>query len=403
MALYRYRAIQSDGKEVNEVMTATNVQEVQEKIRDKGLYLLQIKEDVEKKSVGEELSLGGKVTAKQISIFCKQFATLLKAGVPVASGLDILYRQTENKKLKSALEDVYTEVQKGTQVSSAIKNHPKVFPSLMVNMVESGEMSGNLDNIMERLAIHYEKDAKINSRIKGAMIYPIALSIIAIVVVIFLITVILPTFAEMFSGSGVPLPLPTRILLGLSDFIKAYWYILIGVCALILFTVSRYISSKNGRYNFDSLKFKVPVVKGSMDKIVTARFTRTLGSLLKSGIPLIDALELAGSVTGNVVIEEKVNYIASEVEKGETLGIALKRTPTFGPMVVSMIQIGEESGSLDQMLDKSADFYEQELEDAIDRLLKLMEPLLIVVMAVVIGFIVIAMAMPMFDMFQTVQ
>lgn len=403
MALYRYRAIQSDGKEVNEVMTATNVQEVQEKIRDKGLYLLQIKEDVEKKSVGEELSLGGKVTAKQISIFCKQFATLLKAGVPVASGLDILYRQTENKKLKSALEDVYTEVQKGTQVSSAIKNHPKVFPSLMVNMVESGEMSGNLDNIMERLAIHYEKDAKINSRIKGAMIYPIALSVIAIVVVIFLITVILPTFAEMFSGSGVPLPLPTRILLGLSDFIKAYWYILIGVFALILFTVSRYISSKNGRYNFDSLKFKVPVVKGSMDKIVTARFTRTLGSLLKSGIPLIDALELAGSVTGNVVIEEKVNYIASEVEKGETLGIALKRTPTFGPMVVSMIQIGEESGSLDQMLDKSADFYEQELEDAIDRLLKLMEPLLIVVMAVVIGFIVIAMAMPMFDMFQTVQ
>lgn len=403
MALYRYRAIQSDGKEVNEVMTATNVQEVQEKIRDKGLYLLQIKEDVEKKSVGEELSLGGKVTAKQISIFCKQFATLLKAGVPVASGLDILYRQTENKKLKSALEDVYTEVQKGTQVSSAIKNHPKVFPSLMVNMVESGEMSGNLDNIMERLAIHYEKDAKINSRIKGAMIYPIALSVIAIVVVIFLITVILPTFAEMFSGSGVPLPLPTRILLGLSDFIKAYWYILIGVFALILFTVSRYISSKNGRYNFDSLKFKVPVVKGSMDKIVTARFTRTLGSLLKSGIPLIDALELAGSVTGNVVIEEKVNYIASEVEKGETLGIALKRTPTFGPMVVSMIQIGEESGSLDQMLDKSADFYEQELEDAIDRLLKLMEPLLIVVMAVIIGFIVIAMAMPMFDMFQTVQ
>lgn len=402
MALYRYKAVQSDGKEVNEVMTAATVTEVQEKIRDKGLYLIQIREDVEKKSAAEELSFGGKVTAKQISIFCKQFATLLKAGVPVASGLDILYRQTENKKFKSALEDVYTEVQKGSQVSTAIRNHPKVFPSLMVNMVESGEMSGNLDNIMERLAIHYEKDAKINSRIKGAMIYPIALSVISVVVVIFLITVILPTFTGMFTSSGTELPLPTRILLGISDFIKGYWYIVIGAVGLLIFVVNRYLSSSVGRYQFDALKFKLPVVKGSMDKIVTARFTRTLGSLLRSGIPLIDALELAGSVTGNVVIEEKVNYIASEVEKGETLGVALKRTPTFGPMVVSMIQIGEESGSLDQMLDKSADFYEQELEDAIDRLLKLMEPLLIVVMAVVIGFIVISMALPMFDMVNTI-
>ena len=402
MALYRYKAIQPDGQEVNEVMTAGTLEEVQEKVRDKGLYLIQVKEDVEKKSAGESLSFGGKVTAKQISIFCKQFGTLLKAGVPVASGLDILYRQTENKKLREALEDVYTEVQKGTQVSTAVKNHPKIFPSLMVNMIESGETSGNLDNIMERLAIHYEKDAKINARIKGAMIYPIALSVVSVAVVIFLITVILPTFTGMFTGAGMELPLPTRILLGLSDAIKNYWYIFIAAFALISYITGVYISSPTGRYRFDELKFKIPIVKSSIDKIVTARFTRTLGSLLKSGIPLIEALKLAGSVTGNVVTEERINYIATEVEKGETLGNALKRTPTFGPMVVSMIQIGEESGSLDQMLDKSADFYEQELEDAIDRLLKLMEPLLIVFMAVIIGFIVIAMALPMFEMVNTV-
>lgn len=402
MALYRYKAIQPDGQEVNEVMTAGTLEEVQEKIRDKGLYLIQVKEDVEKKSAGESLSFGGKVTAKQISIFCKQFGTLLKAGVPVASGLDILYRQTENKKLREALEDVYTEVQKGSQVSTAVKNHPKIFPSLMVNMIESGETSGNLDNIMERLAIHYEKDAKINARIKGAMIYPIALSVVSVAVVIFLITVILPTFTGMFTGAGMELPLPTRILLGLSDAIKNYWYIFIGAIVLISYIISAYISSPTGRYRFDELKFKLPIVKGSIDKIVTARFTRTLGSLLKSGIPLIEALKLAGSVTGNVVTEERINFIATEVEKGETLGNSLKRTPTFGPMVVSMIQIGEESGSLDQMLDKSADFYEQELEDAIDRLLKLMEPLLIVFMAVIIGFIVIAMALPMFEMVNTI-
>jgi len=402
MALYRYKAIQPDGREVTESITAATEVEVREKIRDKGLYVLQVNEDIEKQSAQEALSFGGKVTSKQISIFCKQFATLLKAGVPVAAGLDILYRQSESKSLRAALEDVYTEVQKGTQVSSAIRNHPKVFPHLMVSMIESGEMTGNLDNVMDRLAVHYEKDAKINSRIKGAMIYPAALSIISLVVVVFMITVILPTFTGMFTDSGTELPLPTRILMGISDFIRGYWYIVIAGIGIIIFTINRYINSTTGRYQFDALKFKIPVVKSSMDKIVTARFTRTLGSLLKSGIPLINALELAGSVTGNVVIEEKINHVASEVEKGETLGVALKRTPTFGPMVVSMIQIGEESGSLDQMLDKSADFYEQELEDAIDRLLKLMEPLLIVFMAVIIGFIVIAMALPMFDMVNTI-
>lgn len=402
MGVYRYKAVQSDGKEVSALITAVSIEEVQEKIRAQGLYMIHVKEDIEKKSAAEELSFGGKVTAKQISIFCKQFGTLLKAGVPVASGLDILYRQTENKKLREALEDVYTEVQKGIQVSTAIRSHPKIFPALMVNMIESGEMTGNLDNVMNRLATHYEKDAKINSRIKGALIYPIALSVVAVTVVIFLITFILPTFVGMFTGSGVELPLPTRILLGISNFIKVYWYIVIAGIGASAYLITRYINSESGRYRFDSLKFKIPVVKSSVDKIVTARFTRTLGSLLRSGISLIDALKIAGSVTGNVVIEEKIKYVASEVEKGETLGFALKRTPTFGPMVVSMIQIGEESGSLDEMLDKSADFYEQELEDAIDRLLKLMEPLLIVVMAVVIGFIVIAMMLPMFDMFQTI-
>lgn len=402
MPVFRYTAIQANGKEVTETMTVQSITELRDKLKSQGNYLITAKEDIEQKSAAETLNFGGKVNSKQISIFAKQFGTLLKAGVPVAAGLDILYRQTENKKLREALETVYIEVQKGTQVSTAIKYHPTVFPSLMVNMIESGEATGNLDNIMDRLAIHYEKEAKINSRIKGAMIYPMALSVISVVIVIFLITVILPTFTEMFTGSGVELPLPTRVLMGISDFIRYYWYVVIGVLALISFLVKRFISSPGGRYWFDALKLKLPIVKGSMDKIVTARFTRTLGSLLRSGIPLINALELAGGVTGNVVIEGKINIIANEVEKGETLGNALKRTPTFGPMVVSMIQIGEESGSLDQMLDKSADFYEQELEDAIDRLLKLMEPLLIVVMAVVIGFIVIAMALPMFDMVNTV-
>ena len=403
MAVYQYKAITPEGKEVTEQLTATNDREVQERIRDKGYYLIEVKEEVVKKSAAEQLSIGGKVKSKELSLFCKQFATLLKAGVPVSAGLDILHRQTENKKFKEALESVYTEVQKGSQVSVEMRNHPKVFPALLVNMTESGEMTGNLDNVMDRLALHYEKDAKIEARIKGAMIYPIAISVVAITVVVFLITFVLPTFMQMFAGAGMELPLPTRILLAISDFIRDYWYLLILIIVGLVILFIRIINTESGRYQFDALKFKVPVVKQSMDKIVTARFTRTLGSLLVSGIPLIDALEMSGSVTGNVVTEEKVNLIAEEVEKGETLGNALRRNPTFGPMVVSMIQIGEESGNIDSMLDKSADFYERELEDAIDRMLRLMEPLLIVFMAVIIGFIVISMALPMFEMFETVQ
>ena len=403
MAVYQYKAITPEGKEVTEQLTATNDREVQERIRDKGYYLIEVKEEVVKKSAAEQLSFGGKVKSKELSLFCKQFATLLKAGVPVSAGLDILHRQTENKKFKEALESVYTEVQKGSQVSVEMRNHPKVFPALLVNMTESGEMTGNLDNVMDRLALHYEKDAKIEARIKGAMIYPIAISVVAITVVVFLITFVLPTFMQMFAGAGMELPLPTRILLAISDFIRDYWYLLILIIVGLVILFIRIINTESGRYQFDALKFKVPVVKQSMDKIVTARFTRTLGSLLVSGIPLIDALEMSGSVTGNVVTEGKVNLIAEEVEKGETLGNALRRNPTFGPMVVSMIQIGEESGNIDSMLDKSADFYERELEDAIDRMLRLMEPLLIVFMAVIIGFIVISMALPMFEMFETVQ
>lgn len=403
MAVYKYKAVTPSGQEVEETITGNSLTEVQDRIKEKGYFVVDVEETVEKKSAGESLSFGKGVKTKDLSIFCKQMATLLKAGVPLASALDILFRQTENKNLKEALGDVYAEVQKGSQISGVMKEHPKVFPELMVNMTESGEMTGNLDNVMERLAVHYEKEAKIEARIKGAMIYPIVLSIVAVTVVIFLLTVVMPTFIGMFEGAGMDLPLPTRILMGTSNAIRNFWYLFILGAVVLGFIFNRFINTETGRYRFDSLKFKIPIVKNSMDKIVTARFTRTLGSLLSSGIPLIDCLEISAKVSGNAVIEEKILQIAENVEKGETLGKSLKRNPVFGPMVVSMIEIGEESGNLDSMLDKSADFYERELEDAIDRMLRLLEPLMIVFMAIIIGFIVISMALPMFDMFETIQ
>jgi len=402
LAIYKYKAVTPSGQEVEETITGNSLTEVQDRIKEKGYFVVDVEETVEKKSATESLSFGQGVKTKDLSIFCKQMATLLKAGVPLSSALDILYRQTESKNLKEALGDVYAEVQKGLQISGIMKEHPKVFPEILISMTESGEMTGNLDNVMERMATHFEKEAKIESRIKGAMIYPAAISFVAVAVVIFLITIVMPTFIGMFEGAGMELPLPTRILLGISNALRTYWYLFILGFGGLVYLFITIINSERGRYAFDRLKFRLPVVKGAMDKIVTSRFARTLGSLLSSGIPLIDSLEMSAKVVGNVITRDKILVVADEVEKGETLGKSLKRNPTFGPMVVSMIEIGEESGNLDDMLDKSADFYERELEDAIDRLLKLLEPLMIVVLGVVIGFIVISMLLPMFGMFETI-
>lgn len=403
MPAFRYQAITRDGKEVEDVFTANARADVIKMLRGKGYKPISIEEAVVKKTATESISvLGGKIKPKDLAIFCNQFSTLIKAGVAVASALDILHQQTENKKLQRALRDVSTEVQKGSLVSQAMTDHPTIFPNLLTDMTESGEMSGNLDNVMARLATHYEKESKIESKIKGAMIYPIVLSAVAIVVVIFMLIVVMPTFLTMFEGSGVPLPGPTRFLLGVSNGLIDYWYLVLAVVIGAFLIIRAILNSKQGRHAFDQTKFKLPLIKGPMIKIVTSRFTRTLGSLTASGLPLIESLKMSARVSGNVIVEEKVMNMAKDVEKGESLGQAMRRHPLFPPMVVSMTEIGEESGSLEEMLDKSADFYDRELEDAIDRLLKLLEPLLILVMAVVIGFIVIAMLLPMFDMIQTI-
>ena len=403
MPTFRYQAITNDGKEVEDVFSANARADVVKMLRGKGYKPVSIEEAVVRKSATESISvLGGKMKAKDLAIFCNQFATLIKAGVAVASALDILHQQTENKKLQRALRDVSTEVQKGLLVSEAMKEHPAIFPNLLTDMTESGEMSGNLDNVMARLALHYEKENKIEAKVKGAMVYPTVLSVVAIVVVIFMLIVVMPTFLTMFEGSGVPLPGPTRFLLNVSNGMVNYWYLVLALSIGVFLIMRALLNSKQGRHAFDQMKFRLPLVKGPMLKIVTSRFTRTLGSLTASGLPLIESLKMSARVSGNVIVEEKVMKMAQDVEKGESLGQAMRRHTLFPPMVVSMTEIGEESGSLEEMLDKSADFYDRELEDAIDRLLKLLEPLLILVMAVVIGFIVIAMLLPMFDMIQTI-
>ncbi|SDB95679.1 type II secretion system protein F (GspF) [Pelagirhabdus alkalitolerans] len=403
MPTFHYHAFTNDGTEIEDVLTANEHADAVRILREKGYKPVSIEEAVVKKTATESIKvLGGNIKPKDLAIFCNQFSTLIKAGVAVASSLDILHQQTENKKLRIALKGISTEVQKGSLVSQAMKQYPRIFPNLLVDMTESGEMSGNLENVMARLSTHYEKESKIESKIKGAMVYPIVLSAVAIVVVTFMLIVVMPTFLTMFEGSDVPLPLPTRFLLTISDGLIDYWYIVLFFSIAVFFVLRSVLNSKEGRRAFDQMKFRLPLIKSSMVKIVTSRFTRTLGSLIASGLPLIESLKMSAKVSGNVIVEEKVMNMAQDVEKGESLGKAMRRYPLFPPMIVSMTEIGEESGSLEEMLDKSADFYDRELEDAIDQLLKLLEPLLILVMAVLIGFIVIAMLLPMFDMIQTI-
>lgn len=402
MPIYKYTAINKLGKKLTNNYTAESQVEVMAMLRENGYYPLKVEEYVERKDISLS-DLFNKITIKDIAVFCRQFYTMLNAGVTITSALDILRQQTENKKLRAVIADIYEEVQKGSSFSDSLKNHKNVFPELLINMVEAGEVSGNLDTIMDRMANHFEKEFKINNKIKGAMVYPAILSIVATGVVIFLLTFVMPTFMGMFTGSGVELPLPTRILLAFSDALQSFWYLFFLAIVGLVFGIRAYAKTENGRYLIDNTKLKIPVIKDANKKIITSRFTRTLSTLLSSGVPLLEALDIVSKIVGNVLVEKGIKAAKDEVRKGSSLAKPIRDIGLFPPMVTSMIEIGEESGALDDILEKTANFYDEELEAAIQKMTTLIEPVMIVVMAVIVGFIVISMVLPMFDMINTVQ
>ena len=401
MATYKYKAMTNTGEALEGTYNAKDREEVISMLRANKYYPVDIKEtDVEKDI--RDLQIFSKVKAKDIAVFCRQFYTMLNAGVTIINCLNILRQQTENKKLKHVIGQIHEEVQKGLTFSEALKNHKNVFPELLINMVEAGEVSGNLDTIMDRMADHYEKEFKINNKIRGSMVYPIILSIVAIGVVIFMIIFVMPTFMEMFEGSDVPLPAPTRLLLTFSDMLQQYWYLFIGGFILIVIGIKRALKIEQGRLLMDRIQFKLPIIKGITEKIVTSRFTRTLSTLSSSGVPLLQSMEIVANVVGNKVVGDGINTAKEEVRKGESLSSTIEDIGIFPLMVTSMIEVGEESGALDEILEKTAAFYDEELETALQKLTTMIEPLMIVVMAAVIGFIVISMILPMFSMYDTI-
>lgn len=402
MPLYRYKAITQTGARVEGSQNAQSKNEVIELLRNSNQLPVSIDEVTVATKDVDLLEVFQKVKTKDIAIFCRQFYTMLNAGVTILSSLDILKQQSESKKLKRIVEEVYESVQRGTTLSESMKNHPKDFPELLVNMVAVGEVTGNLDEIMDRLATHYEKENRMSNKVKSALIYPMVLLVVALTVVTFLLVFVMPTFVGMFTSSGVELPLPTRILLGVSNVLVHYGiFVFIGLVALV-FGIKTMAQTPQGVLTVDQMRLSLPVLKGVTQKIITTRFTRTLSTLMASGVPLIQSIEVISRIVGNKVVEKDLIHAISELKKGVSLSIPIRDMGHFPPMVYYMINIGEESGSIDDIMDRTANYYDEELDTALTRMVALMEPLMIVFMAVVVGSIAVAMVMPMFSMMNTI-
>jgi type IV pilus assembly protein PilC len=354
------------------------------------------------KAKPKELSLKlpgiGGVKEKDIVIFTRQFATMIEAGLPLVQCLDILSRQATNKEFATVIAKVKTDVESGESFADALRKHPKVFNEFYANMVEAGETGGILDTILARLAAYMEKARALKGKVKSAMVYPAAIVGIAVLVIVFLMIFVIPVFAEMFESFGGTLPAPTQLVMTLSDMTKKYIVYAIPAVIILVFLFKRFYRTAKGKRVVDSLLLQSPVFGPLIQKVAVAKFTRTLGTLVSSGVPIIDGLQITARTAGNKIVEEAVLMVISSVKEGQSLADPLSKQNIFPAMVVQMIEVGESSGALDSMLEKIADFYDEEVDAAVSALTSLLEPALMVFLGVTIGFIVVAMYLPIFKM-----
>jgi type IV pilus assembly protein PilC len=342
---------------------------------------------------------GGKgVPSKNLAIFVRQFSVMIDAGLPLVQCLEILGKQEPHKNFSYVILKVREDVESGAALADAMKKHPKTFDALFSNMIAAGEAGGILDTILKRLATYIEKSVKLKGDVKSAMIYPVAVVVIAGIVVTAILWKVIPTFASLFAGLGAQLPMPTRIVIALSDYIVAYGWIVIIVMGLMGWGLKSYYATTKGRYLIDAIMLKLPILGGILRKVAVARFCRTLSTLLSSGVPILDGLDITARTAGNAIIEEAVQKTRTSIERGETISAPLRETGVFPSMVVQMINVGETTGALDAMLSKIADFYEEEVDTAVAGLLTLMEPVMIFFLGGIVGGIVIAMYLPIFDL-----
>ena len=393
MAMYAYRG-RSGGAVVSGEIEANDRPTAVTQLRARGVIATSVQERTAK-PVGIK-KIGGKVKDKHLAIYTRQFSTMVDAGLPIAQCLSILAEQSESKVLRDVTGKIAHEVEGGVTLAESFRKYPKVFNDLFTNMLQVGESGGVLDVVLQRLSVYIEKAAKLKSKVKGAMVYPITIISVAVLVIVFMMIFVIPTFAKMFEGMGAELPLPTAIVMWLSEFTQKYILVMVGVGAGVIYAIKRYYNTEQGSSVIDAFLLKVPVIGMLIRKVAVARFTRTLGTLISSGVPILEGLLITARSAGNRVVEKTVMQARTAVTSGRTLSEPLKGSTVFPPMVVHMINVGENTGALDQMLAKIADFYDDEVDTAVTALTALLEPMMIVFLGVVVGGLVVAMYLPIF-------
>lgn len=401
MPIFSYRGRSWTGRVVAGRMEANTMEVVVAQLRQQRVMLTSI--TPKSKSIQFKIpGFGAKVRDKELAVFTRQIATMIDAGLPLVQCLEALAAQQPNKLFKDTLIKIREDVEGGLTFAEAIKRHPTIFTPLYVNMVEAGEAGGLLDTILNRLANYIEKAMNLRRKIKGALIYPSTIVTVAFAVVIFLLVFVIPTFKAMFQGFGAALPLPTRIVLELSRLVREHILAGFGVLVVAVLGLRYYYKTEKGRRVIDRLLLRVPVFGELIRKVSVAKFTRTLGTLISSGVPILDGLDMTAKTAGNTIVEEAVQKTRSSIAEGKTIADPLKASGVFPPMVVQMISVGEQTGALDSMLAKIADFYDDEVDQAVANLTALLEPMLMVFLGVVIGGVIIAMYLPIFKMVSVV-
>lgn len=397
MKSFSYVAQDAKNNQVKGTINAENEQEFLKKIKEKGLYVKDYKE-----SDSTESKSMYKFNTKELAFCCRQLSAMLTSGLTLVKSIDILCKEQENEKAKAIWQDIYENVQKGESFSSALEMHVGSFPDFLVSMVAAGETSGSLDIIMQRMSDHYAKENKLKNTVKGAMIYPIILLVLCVVIVIFLFTFIMPTFIDMYDDPST-MPALTKVMAAISDFLKTKWYILIIIVAAAFFGIRYALKVPSFRLKVDRLIVKGPGFGPLITKIYTGRFARTLSSLYSSGIPMVECLERASAILGNSYIDEKFVDVVDEVKQGESLSSAITRTEIFEPMFCSVLYVGEESGALDSILEKTSEYYEDESDSAVQRLVSMVDPLLLIFMGIIIGLVVVGIYPALYGSFESIE
>jgi type IV pilus assembly protein PilC len=399
MAVFTYQGRGAGGTTTGEIEAQDRMSAVGE-LRKRAILVTKINE----KSGGKAAAkAGGKVKDKDMAIFTRQFSTMIDAGLPLVQCLNILSEQSESQNLRDVTGRVARSVEQGSTLAEALRRNPRTFDDLFVNLVEVGESGGILDTVFQRLAAYIEKAAALKRKVKGAMIYPASIMGVAGLVVVFMLTFVIPTFTKMFKDLGAELPLPTQIVVWISDFMRSYILLIAAGAVGCFFALRAYYRSDKGRSIIDALLLKLPVIGTLIRKVAVARFTRTLGTLVSSGVPILEGLRITARTAGNKVVEKAVMQCRAAVTQGKTLAEPLKASGVFPPMVIQMISVGEQTGALDAMLSKIADFYDDEVDTAVGALTALLEPVMIVVLGVLIGGLVVAMYLPIFKLVTLVK